>query len=110
MLKGQRLLAKLFYHRIQWKIIIKIFGMFKESTSRHICQDIFYIFHWGEPIGLSSLNQWVDPDTCGSPFRAACKQPVLSPNYEWTDTVLGKGIADTAMSIFQIIEEFLTAI
>ena len=74
------------------------------------CQDIFYIFHWGEPIRLGSLNQCVDPGTCGSPFRAACKQPVLSSNYEWTDTVLGKGIADTAMSIFQIIEEFLTVI
>ena len=37
-------------------------------------------------------------------------QPVLSSYYEWTDTVLCKGIADTAMSIFQIIEEFLAVV
>lgn len=78
--------------------------------SGHICQDIFYIFLWDKSLRLGNLNQCVDPGTCGNPFRAACKQPVLSPNYEWKDIILGKGITDTAMSIFQIIEEFLMVI
>ena len=33
-------MEKLFYHWIPREIILKIFGMFKESASRHICQDI----------------------------------------------------------------------
>lgn len=84
--------------------------MFQEGASRHVCQDIFQVLHWGKPICFGSLNQCIDPRTCGGSFRTSCKHPVLSSNHEWLDVVFCERITDRTMFVFQIIEEFLTVI